>query len=161
MPKKGARGWRRRRGRSVAASVRPALSYERAEPWRPLPGLVTRAGGLGPASHSRIAHNRSTAIDTLNSRQRAHLKSLAHPLKPVLHVGKEGVTEAAVRALEETFRTRELAKVRVLETAPDTPHAIGEALAGRLQGVQVVQTIGRIVVLFRRHPDRPAIQLPA
>lgn len=104
--------------------------------------------------------NPEAVIETLTPKQRAHLKSLAHPLKPVLHVGKEGVTEAAVRALVEVFNTRELAKVKVLETAPEGVRGTGDVLAARLDGAQVVQVIGRIVVLYRPHPDRPKIELP-
>ncbi|NIP78749.1 MAG: hypothetical protein GWM90_05915, partial [Gemmatimonadetes bacterium] len=33
-------------------------------------------------------------ITELTSRQRAHLRSLAHHLKPILHVGADGVTDA-------------------------------------------------------------------
>jgi len=30
----------------------------------------------------------------------------------------------------------------------------------RLEGVEVAQTIGRTVVLYRRHPEKPEIRLP-
>lgn len=33
---------------------------------------------------------------------------------------------------------------------------MGEALAAGTPGVQVVQAIGRVVVLYRPNPDRPA-----
>ena len=91
----------------------------------------------------------------LTPKQRAHLRSLAHHLKPVLHVGKEGITEAAVRAVEEALRTRELLKVKVQEAAPLTAREAGPAFAARIAGVHHVQTIGRTVVLYRRHPERP------
>ena len=44
-------------------------------------------------------------------KQRAHLKSLAHSLKPILQIGKEGVTDALVRSIEDAFHTRELFKI--------------------------------------------------
>lgn len=91
----------------------------------------------------------------LTPKQRAHLRSLAHHLKPVLQVGKEGITEAAVRAVEEAFRTRELLKVKVQEAAPLTARAAGPALVARIAAAHHVQTIGRTVVLYRRHPERP------
>lgn len=100
------------------------------------------------------------AADTLSSKQRAHLRALAHPLKPVLRIGKEGLTEAALQAITEAFNTRELVKVKVLENAPETARASGEAIAQQLPEVLLVQTIGRIVVLYRPHPDHPEIQLP-
>jgi RNA-binding protein len=96
----------------------------------------------------------------LNARQRAHLRSLAHPLKPVLHVGKEGVTAALVQSLDDLLHNRELLKVKVLDSAPAGARDLGAELAGRLEGVHLVQVIGRTAVLYRRHPERPEIVLP-
>ena len=96
----------------------------------------------------------------LTSRQRAHLRSLANRLKPVVQIGAGGLTETAVQGIRQAFNTRELLKVRVLESAPEGARATADAIAARMDGVHVAQTIGRTVVLFRRHPDKPEIQLP-
>lgn len=96
----------------------------------------------------------------LTSKQRAHLRALAHPLKPVLQIGKEGVTSAAIEAVRGALRRRELLKVRVLEGAPEDARAVAEALAAALEGGEVVQVMGRTVTLYRPHPDRPQIKLP-
>lgn len=96
----------------------------------------------------------------LTTRQRAHLRSLAHHLKPLLHVGKDGLTETAARAVLDAFNTRELIKVKVLDSAPEGAKETGAALAARLEGVHLVQVIGRTVVLYRPHPERPEIKLP-
>ena len=98
--------------------------------------------------------------EALTKKQRAHLRSLAHHLRPVLHVGKEGLTETAVRAVEDAFNTRELMKIKVLEGAPESAKESGEALAARVAGSHLVQVIGRTVVLYRRHPSKPEIKLP-
>ena len=97
----------------------------------------------------------------LTPNQRAYLKSLAHPLKPILQIGKEGVTDAVIGTIDGAFRTRELLKVKVLETAPSDAREIGAALAERVQGAQLVQVIGRTIVLYRRHPTQREITLPA
>ncbi len=70
------------------------------------------------------------------------------------------MTDAAVRAVEGAFNTRELLKLKVLEAAPAPAGATGEALAARLDSAHVVQVIGRTVVLYRPHPDKPQIKLP-
>jgi RNA-binding protein len=95
------------------------------------------------------------------SKQRAHLRSLAHSLKPILQVGAEGVSEAFLESLDEAFNTRELLKVRVLETNDLDTREAAEAIRDGLEGVAVVQTIGRTVVLYRPDPDDPEIELPA
>jgi RNA-binding protein len=100
-------------------------------------------------------------IDTLTSRQRAFLRSAAHHLKPVHHVGKEGVTPAAIRSVQEAFNTRELLKVKVLQEAPVEVREAAEELAAGVPDTIVVQTIGRTAVLYRPDPEKPEIRLPS
>ena len=97
---------------------------------------------------------------TLSSKQRAHLRSLAHHLKPMLQVGADGVSAAFLRSLEEAFHNRELLKVKVLEGAPDDVRASAEAIVAGMPGVEVAQTIGRTMVLYRPFPEEPEIRLP-
>ncbi len=96
----------------------------------------------------------------LTSKQRAHLRALAHDLDAVLQVGKGGVTDAVIDAVEEALANRELLKVKVLETAPSVAHGTADALESRIDGARVVQVIGRTVVLYRAHPEEPEIALP-
>lgn len=96
----------------------------------------------------------------LTAKQRAHLRSLAHHLKPVVHVGAEGVTPALLGSVADAFNTRELLKVKLQEAAPEKARETGDAIADAMDGVHVAQTIGRTVVLFRQHPDKPEIKLP-
>jgi RNA-binding protein len=98
-------------------------------------------------------------MDQLTAKQRARLKSLAHPLKPILQIGREGVTDALAKSVEDAFHNRELLKVKVLESAPADAREVGSMLAGALPGVHLVHVIGRTVVLFRRHPERPEIRI--
>lgn len=99
-------------------------------------------------------------MNRLTSKQRARLRALAHHLKPVAHIGAEGLSEAVLRGIREAFNTRELLKVKILEGAPERARETGDAIAARLEGVHVAQTIGRTVILYRRHPDKPEIRLP-
>ncbi len=96
----------------------------------------------------------------ITPKQRAHLKSLAHHLKPVVFVGKEGITDQTVRSLEEAFNTRELLKVKILEAAPMSAREGAQALAERIEGAAAVQAIGRVAVLYRPDPEKPEIQFP-
>lgn len=99
-------------------------------------------------------------MESLTSKQRAHLRSLAHHLSPIAQVGTAGVTPAALQNLREAFNTRELLKVKVLENAPEGPRETADALVAALEDVHVAQTIGRTIVLYRPHPDDPEIVLP-
>jgi RNA-binding protein len=99
-------------------------------------------------------------IVAITPKQRAYLKSLAHHLKPVAFVGKEGVSDATVRSVEEALSNRELIKVKVLEASPSNVREAGAELEQRIAGAELVQTIGRIAVLYRPHPEKPQIELP-
>ena len=96
----------------------------------------------------------------ITPKQRAHLKSLAHHLKPVAFVGKEGVGDSTIRSVEEALNTRELIKVKVLEASPSNVREAGAELGQRIDNAELVQTIGRIAVLYRPHPVKPQIELP-
>jgi RNA-binding protein len=99
-------------------------------------------------------------MTNLTSKQRAHLRKLAHRLKPLVLVGGEGVTPAVLSSVREAFNTRELLKVKLQESAPLDVRDAAKAVADALDDVHPVQTIGRTIVLYRPHPDDPEIVLP-
>lgn len=99
-------------------------------------------------------------MDRLTTKQRAHLRSLAHSLKPVLQIGKDGASAAAIDAVRDAFNARELLKVKVLDSAPEDTAATGRRIAAGIDEVELVQVIGRTVVLYRPDPDDPEIALP-
>lgn len=96
----------------------------------------------------------------LTSKQRAFLRSQAHGLKPVVQIGAGGLTEAVLASIRDAFNTRELLKVKVLESAPEGARETGAAIAAALENVHIPQTIGRTVVLYRPFPEDPEIRLP-
>ena len=99
-------------------------------------------------------------MSDLTSKQRAHLRSLAQKLKPVVHIGSGGVTDAVVLSFEDALRTRELVKARVLEGAPETVRATADELARRIADVQIPLTTGRTIVVYRSFAENPEIKLP-
>ncbi len=126
------------------------------------PAPVKRHAAFAPSCGDVLASRvlvPGEATIALTSKQRAQLKSLAHPLKPLLHIGKEGASGTVVESVREAFNTRELLKVKVLESAPQSAKELGEDLAWRLEGVELVQVIGRTLVLYRAHPEKPEIRL--
>ena len=99
-------------------------------------------------------------MDQLTSRQRAHLRKLAHHMKPVVLIGAEGISQSVLTSVREAFNSRELLQVKLQESAPlDVKDAAG-ALSSRVSGSHSVQTIGRTIVLYRAHPENPEIRLP-
>lgn len=100
----------------------------------------------------------------ITSRQRAHLRSLAHPLKPIVQVGSAGVTDGIARATEEALEEHELIKVKFGQGYEGDRRQAARELAERT-GADLTQVIGRVAVLFRARParggdTRPRIALP-
>jgi RNA-binding protein len=95
----------------------------------------------------------------LTAKQKRHLKALGSVLDPVVQIGKAGVASMVIDSTEGAIAARELVKVRVLKNSPQEPkEAI--ALLAEATGAELVQVIGRNGLLYRRHPDKPKIELP-
>lgn len=85
----------------------------------------------------------------MTSKERAKLRAEANGLDPIFQIGKEGVTDAVIAQIEDTFNTRELFKIKVhLESAPESPKEIAQKISGAT-GCDVVQVIGGAIVVFR------------
>jgi RNA-binding protein len=97
----------------------------------------------------------------LTSKQRAHLRKLAHHLKPVVLVGGDGVTDALISSVSDAFNSRELLKVKLQESASIKVREAANQIADALEDVHAVQTIGKTMVLYRRDPEDPEIRLPS
>ena len=95
----------------------------------------------------------------MTSKQRAYLKSLAMKLDPVFNVGKASITPEFTTAIAEVLETRELIKIAVLKNCVDEPKEIAEVLAERTHS-QVVQVIGKKIVLYKESKDNKKIELP-
>jgi RNA-binding protein len=95
----------------------------------------------------------------LTSQAARSLRALAHSLKPLVHVGKNGVNDDVARAVGEALLAHELIKVKVLSECPITADEAGAELSEATRA-DVAQRIGRIVVLYKPHPKKPKIKVP-
>ena len=93
------------------------------------------------------------------SKQRAYLKSLAQSLESIFRIGKSSLTPESTEAIREAFNTHELIKVSVLNNCLDDPFEIATVLADR-SGSEVVQVIGKKIVLYKPDKKNPKIVLP-
>lgn len=96
----------------------------------------------------------------LTEKQRRHLKGLAHHLSPVIRVGNAGISAAVVAETHRALDDHELIKVRVAATDRDERNAAMALLAEESRSA-LVGRVGHVAILYRRHPERPRILLPA
>ena len=73
--------------------------------------------------------------------------------------GKSSLTPELTAAIGESFNNNELIKIGVLKNCFDDPRAIAEMVAERTHS-QVVQVIGKKIVLYKPDKDKPKIELP-
>lgn len=95
----------------------------------------------------------------MTSKQRAYLKGLAMNIDPVLQIGKASVTPEFTSAVDEALEARELIKIHVLKNCFDDPRKIAALIAERTRS-QVVQVIGKKIVLYRESKEKKQIELP-
>ena len=99
-------------------------------------------------------------MEALTSAQRKYLRGLANPLDALILVGKQGVTDNLVRAVDSDLEAHELIKVRFNEFK-DEKDALSEVIRSRTNS-QIVGRIGHVVMFYREHPDpeKRSITLP-
>jgi RNA-binding protein len=97
-------------------------------------------------------------MTSLTGKQRRHLRGLGHALKPLVQVGQDDLTDGVISACDQALTDHELIKVKVGEGASTARHEAGEQLAQRTKS-ELVQVLGRTLLLYRRHPEKPKISL--
>lgn len=95
----------------------------------------------------------------LTGKQKRYLRSLAHHVDPIFQVGKGGVNDHLIRHIEEALEARELIKVTVLNNSGEDRNEVGIELAEKAKA-ELVQVIGKIVVLYKESRDHKKIELP-
>lgn len=87
----------------------------------------------------------------LSQKQRQYLRKTAHDLKPVVQIGKNGVSEQTITSVDQVLATQELIKVK-FNDFQDEKQELSEELAGRT-GAALVAVIGNTAILYRESPD--------
>ena len=95
----------------------------------------------------------------MTSKQRAYLKSLAMKIDPIFNIGKGSLSPELVEGVRNALEARELVKVGVLQNCMDDPKELAEVLAERTRS-QVVQMIGKKIVLYKESKKNKRIELP-
>ena len=89
----------------------------------------------------------------LTSKQRAQLRGMANSLDPIVHIGKDGLTDNLVKQADEALEARELIKCKVLENAMLTAREACQKLSVKTRS-EAVQVIGSKFVLFRQSHNK-------
>ena len=94
----------------------------------------------------------------LRGKQKRFLRAQANHLQPIFAVGKEGLTQNWVDQLDGALDHRELIKVNILQNSDVTPKDVQHFIESQSE-IQVVQIIGRVLVLFKVSANKDAREL--
>ena len=93
-------------------------------------------------------------MQSLSRKQVCRLRAFAHPLSPMVQLGKAGYGPAMAAEVSRNLEDHELVKVRLATDDRDEFYALVDQVAADTQAT-VVQTIGRTLVLYRRRAKDP------
>lgn len=85
----------------------------------------------------------------LTKKQIKQLRGMVNKLNPIVQVGKNDLSENAIKQADDIIERRELIKGSVLDGSGLTAKEAGEGLAEQLDA-ELVQVIGNRFVIYRR-----------
>ncbi|KJR98443.1 MAG: hypothetical protein VR65_20695 [Desulfobulbaceae bacterium BRH_c16a] len=91
---------------------------------------------------------------TLTNRQKQFLKGLAHPLSPLVQIGKEGMSQSIINTITAELSNHELIKVKIGNNSGLEKHSTSQEVAEQTDSI-LVQLIGKTFVLYKSNPERP------
>lgn len=89
----------------------------------------------------------------LTGKQKRALRAEGSLMKPVVQIGKEGFADNNVQFIYDAFNTRELVKIKLLESVAQTKEEIAGMIVEKMPDTQVVQIIGNNILLYRPFPE--------
>lgn len=96
---------------------------------------------------------KKTASHPLTNAQKKYLRGLGHHLTPLVYIGKEGLADSVIDAVETALLARELIKVKIVNTSSVSKHEAAEIVPDRT-GSSLVQLIGKTLLIYRKNPKR-------
>lgn len=94
----------------------------------------------------------------LTNSQKKQLKGIASTLTVKYQLGKNEISDSVVNMLEKAIVAHELIKIDVMKSVAQPMMELALDLSSKLNA-EIVEVIGRVIVLFRRNKEKPKIQL--
>ena len=85
---------------------------------------------------------------------------MAHSLKPIVNLGKHGLSNETKNEIDAQILEHELIKLKVLDSSPISHKECADFLRQENR-LEVVQIIGKTLTLYSPHPEDPKIELPS
>jgi len=95
----------------------------------------------------------------LTGKQRRYLRSIGQQRKPVVMIGRAGLSDSVMREVKTALKDHELIKIRL---GPECELERKEAatMLSERSNSQIAQVVGRTMLLYRPREEDPTIELP-
>ena len=87
----------------------------------------------------------------LTTKQKVYLRSLAQGIKPVVQIGKEGLSDNLMETVLNYLKKHELIKISILQNSYVTKEEAIEFF--NQEEIEFVQSIGRQIILYNQSDD--------
>ena len=94
----------------------------------------------------------------LTGKQKRYLRGIGHNLSAIFQIGKDGVHQTQIEGIDEALESRELIKVKILESCQQDKNEIAQELSLKTDA-EVVQILGRTIILYRES-EKEIYRLP-
>ena len=95
----------------------------------------------------------------LTGKQRRYLRSIGQRLKPVVMIGRAGLSDRVMREVDHALDDRELIKIRLGQECDIERKEAARRISARSES-EVAQVVGSTMLLYRPREENPAIELP-
>lgn len=95
----------------------------------------------------------------LTANQKKFLRGIAHGLNPVIIIGAQGVTDNLMAELERALTHHELLKIKIAAGEREDRKTVIDYILQHTKA-ELVQSVGKMFVIYRPHPKAPELVLP-
>ena len=87
----------------------------------------------------------------ITTREKKLLKKIAHNIKPLIQIGKNGVTPGTIANIDKALKDHELIKIKYLEHKAEKKTLTRQIIEET--GSDLINQIGNTITLYRESPD--------
>ena len=82
----------------------------------------------------------------MTSKQRKYLRALAHPLKSYINIGKNGINQSSIKAINQLLDSHELIKIKI---SKGNKKELGQLIETKTNSF-IVGSIGSILIIYKK-----------
>lgn len=89
----------------------------------------------------------------ITPKQRAKLKKISHGYKPLVNIGKGGISENTLKQIDDTLNKKEVMKIKILNNNLDDRDMLIDEILTKLD-CEFVRYMGNILTIYRESENK-------